>query len=229
MSITFPINNTSNLLDILFDFQKMTSVSLHHTASFPTISMTFISVFTLNDNWLTDKSKTDLTAVGVVCARACLTSVREWGMASIIWNFCSFLKLMKIHESSLNGITSLQELFRTKLRWFNILKFCPLKFFHSDVINIKLNLKHINNNYDLVMLLFIFVLDLHLSVFIIWVSVSHLVALWSPQSPGYSSSSLSPGCSEEAEALSQPGPSPNLPHGSSPAVHGSSFPTGSWT
>lgn len=39
--------------------------------------------FLLNDNWLTDKSKTDLVAVGVgECA--CLASVVELGINSIM-------------------------------------------------------------------------------------------------------------------------------------------------
>lgn len=58
---------------------------------------------------------------------------------------------------------------------------------------------------------------------------THLEAPWSPQIPGCSSSSPSPGCFEWAGPLSPTGPFHHLSHGSSPAAHGSSSPAGSWT
>lgn len=59
--------------------------------------------------------------------------------------------------------------------------------------------------------------------------VGYLAAPWFPQSPGCSSSSLSPGCSEVTEAPSPAGPSLHPLNGSSPAARGSSSLTGSST
>lgn len=58
---------------------------------------------------------------------------------------------------------------------------------------------------------------------------THLEAPWSPQIPGCSSSSPSPGCFELAEPPSPTGPFHHLSHGSSPAAHDSNSPAGSST
>lgn len=59
--------------------------------------------------------------------------------------------------------------------------------------------------------------------------VGNLAVLGSPRSPGCSSSSQSPVCSEEAGAPSPAGPSPRLQRDSSPAAHGSGSRAGSST